>query len=600
MKPEQPLTHFQIVYHQFKKNPIGIGAFWVLLIFSLIGLYAPFFASSKPLLVIYDKKIYFPLFRYLFYSGFYTKRVDLFYNLLMLTLPITVTGYFLLKKWASFLLTPFIWSMLSIQIIVFVILALGVVSHPEGNKGLTAAKQEHLMEKINLREDPLLMDIHALPSWDFELRYSSDYAKLNLLLRYRMRKKQHEKLSPYAKLYHLETGKMMPTLFYVDQINTNQEIHRLNSLIEKIQKEAEQAKQTLPQKISAYLPSSMAMLMAKKELEQAKKHFDETVNLSGIPKEELRSIKTRLSIAKTTYSAIEKEGLPSRLALIKAKGIVQKWEYAKQKRDYLLKRRAWLEEEQNKISFIFLPLLRPFHWEDDAGGQQSINKYIPWWTRTRVNRKDLVSALIFGIRISLVVGVTAVLISLMIGIPVGTIAGYFAGKTDLILFRIIEVWEAMPTFFMLLLIIAIAQNKSIFLVIGILGIFGWTGFGRFIRAEVLKQRQLPYVLACKSLGYSHGHIMFSHVLPNAIPPILTLLPFSMMVAITSEAGLSFLGLGEEGSPSWGVLMDEGRSVFPGEGYLLWPPAILLTILLISIALVGDGIRDALDPKLRTF
>ena len=106
-------------------------------------------------------------------------------------------------------------------------------------------------------------------------------------------------------------------------------------------------------------------------------------------------------------------------------------------------------------------------------------------------------------------------------------------------------------------------------------------------------------MACKSLGYNHPKIMFSHILPNAIPPILTLLPFSMMAAITSEAGLSFLGLGEEGSTSWGVLMDEGRSVFPAESYLLWPPAILLTALLICIALIGDVMRDAIDPKMRS-
>ena len=90
--------------------------------------------------------------------------------------------------------------------------------------------------------------------------------------------------------------------------------------------------------------------------------------------------------------------------------------------------------------------------------------------------------------------------------------------------------------------------------------------------------------------------MFVHILPNAIPPLLTLLPFAIMGAISSEAGLSFLGLGEEGSCSWGVLMDEGRTAFPGESYLLWPPVIVLTILLIAIALAGDALRDAMDPR----
>ncbi len=147
-----------------------------------------------------------------------------------------------------------------------------------------------------------------------------------------------------------------------------------------------------------------------------------------------------------------------------------------------------------------------------------------------MNRKDLISSLIFGIRISLVVGVSAIAIALLIGIPLGLIAGYFAGKTDLVICRLIEIWEAMPTFFMLLLVVAMTQSKSIFLVIAVLGIFGWMGFGRFIRAEVFKQRNLPYVMACKGVGYRETRIMFSHILPNAIPPILTLLPFTMSSA----------------------------------------------------------------------
>lgn len=164
--------------------------------------------------------------------------------------------------------------------------------------------------------------------------------------------------------------------------------------------------------------------------------------------------------------------------------------------------------------------------------------------------------------------------------------------------RLLEVWESMPTFFMLLMSVAILQSKSIFLVIGMIGIFGWTGFSRFIRGEFLKQKNLSYVEACHAVGYPTSWIIFKEIMPNAISPIITLLPFAIMGAITSEAGLSFLGLGEEGSTSWGVLMDEGRRAFPAESYLLWPPAILLTILLVAIALVGDAIRDELDPKLK--
>ena len=246
-----------------------------------------------------------------------------------------------------------------------------------------------------------------------------------------------------------------------------------------------------------------------------------------------------------------------------------------------------------------MPLLRHFHWEDDAGGDQTFNRYVSWWDLTRINRKDMVASLIFGVRISLSVGLLAIALALLIGIPIGAAAGYYGGKTDIITYRLIEIWESMPSFFMLLLVVAFLQSKSIFLVIAVIGLFGWTGFSRFVRGEFFRQKQLPYVEACHAMGYNDSRIIFSHLLPNAIPPLLTLVPFAIMGAMTSEAGLSFLGLGEEGSSSWGVLMDEGRTAFPSESYLLWPPAILLTTLLVAIALVGDALRDALDPKMHS-
>lgn len=263
---------------------------------------------------------------------------------------------------------------------------------------------------------------------------------------------------------------------------------------------------------------------------------------------------------------------------------------------YLKERRAWLEAKTREISYQVDARLSAFHWEEDAGGSQSLNPHLKWWQRTRINRKDLLSALVFGIRISLFVGFSAVFLALCIAIPIGSICGYYGGYLDMLLFRLLEIWESMPTLFVLLLLVSILQSKSIFLIIAVLGLFGWTGFCRFLRAETLRQRNLPYVNACKAMGFSDRFIIFSHVLPNALPPLWTLLPFALMSAISSEAGLSFLGLGQEGSCSWGGLMDEGRSAFPAESYLLWPPGILLTLLLVFIAILGDALRDAFDPK----
>jgi peptide/nickel transport system permease protein len=267
-------------------------------------------------------------------------------------------------------------------------------------------------------------------------------------------------------------------------------------------------------------------------------------------------------------------------------------------RQYLIEREAWIQEAFKDLKWTLEPLMSSYFWEESTGIDQSLNRELPWKMRARVNRKDLLSGIIYGSRISFVVGVLAVLMSLTIGIPFGAISAYFSGYLDVFFMRFIEIWEALPTFFMLLFITSIMQSKSILLVVVVLGIFNWTGFARFVRAEVLKQKQLPYIDAAKSQGLSHTRILFSQIIPNSISPILTLLPFAVMNAISSEAGLSFLGLGEEGSCSWGTLMDEGRISFPSESYLLWPPAGILSLVLISIAVIGDSLRDWLDPKLK--
>lgn len=455
-----------------------IGASLVLL-FILVGVYAPLLASSKPIAVSFDGSIYFPLFRYLFFSGFYTKPLDIFFNLLMFTLPFFVLFW---RKPRIFV------SLLLFQGVFFWWLVFYGISDPASEPKFARERQEVIQAHLQGRGPNI--------TWKDELGWMNDYARLNTVLRAYLGQKHHEALKVY------DQDKEVPSVWEMEQ----KRIREKSGDLAKNQKTAE-------------------------------------------------------------------------LALLE-------------------ERERWIQEQLPNIDWIIMPLVRPFHWEEDAGGSQALNQKLPWWELTRINRKDLVAALIFGVRISLVVGLLAVGLALLIGIPIGALSGYYGGSFDIIVSRLLEIWESMPIFFMLLLVIAMMQSKSIFIVISVIGLFGWTSFSRYIRGEVFKQRHLSYVEACRSIGFGDSYIIFRHILPNAIPPVLTLLPFAIMGAISSEAALSFLGLGEEGSGSWGVLMDEGRSSFPGEGYLLWPPAILLTILLVAIALVGDAIRDTLDPKLR--
>lgn len=534
-------AYLRTVRKQFLKRPTAAIALAVVALFCLVGIYAPFLASSKPIVVVYDGTVYFPLFRYLFYTGFYTKHIDIFFNLLIFTFPFIVLGFWRRNKWI-------LGSAITLQLVLFLYFGYRLPQDPAADPELNRARQEAIQ---NLDEPP---------TWDFYLDYMTDYRKLNLLIRYRNLKTQNERLQQYRAPFQEAAEKQWLSREVREQ--------RLQMLRDGIP----------PSQIPSY--AELQKIVLKETPESVKEIRLAMPTLWNMREKRILQQTDRLreTLASTSPDSREHRRAQAELNDIEAE-------------------RQWYQIQSEKISFILMPLLRDFHWEDDAGGQQNLNQYISWYERTRINRKDMLAALVFGVRISLVVGLLAVTLALIIGVPIGSIAGYYAGKTDIIVSRLLEIWESMPVFFMLLLVVAITQSKSIFIVISVIGLFGWTSFSRYIRGEFFKQRNLPYVEACYAQGFKDRYIIFNHILPNAIPPLLTLLPFAVMAAITSEAALSFLGLGEEGSASWGVLMDEGRAAFPGESYLLWPPAILLTVLLISIALVGDALRDALDPKM---
>ncbi|MFI4910409.1 MAG: ABC transporter permease [Sedimentisphaeraceae bacterium JB056] len=212
---------------------------------------------------------------------------------------------------------------------------------------------------------------------------------------------------------------------------------------------------------------------------------------------------------------------------------------------------------------------------------------------------DLLARVIHGSRISLSVGFVAVGISLVIGIFVGAILGYFGGKIDFIGMRIIEIVMAVPTFFLIITIVAFYE-RSLFNIMVIIGVTSWTGHARFVRAEFLKLRQQDFVQAAKALGLPLRSILFRHMLPNGVAPVLVSATFGIAAAIFTEAALSFLGFGVvPPTPSWGQMLSRGVSV-TGE-FLWWLslfPGMAIFLTAIAYNMLGEGLRDAIDPKLR--
>jgi len=210
--------------------------------------------------------------------------------------------------------------------------------------------------------------------------------------------------------------------------------------------------------------------------------------------------------------------------------------------------------------------------------------------------RDVFTRILYGTRISLTIGVVAVAIYITIGTVFGALAGFYGGRTDLVIMRVVEVLICIPGLFLILTIVALFESKSLFLIMGAIGFVSWTGITRLVRGEFLRERSREYVLAARSMGYSNARIVFRHILPNALGPVIVAASFGVPTAILTESGLSFLGLGDMTIPSWGRVLDMGRKT--EYWHLILPPSIAIFLTVTALNLVGDGLRDALDPKLR--
>ena len=217
------------------------------------------------------------------------------------------------------------------------------------------------------------------------------------------------------------------------------------------------------------------------------------------------------------------------------------------------------------------------------------------WLGTDDRGRDLLAQLIYGFRVSVLFALALTVTGVLLGVVTGAVQGFFGGKTDLLFQRFIEVWGAMPELYLLIIFSAVFA-PSIALLLVLLSLFGWMGLSDYVRAEFLRNRQLDYVRAAKALGVSDWKIIVRHVLPNSLTPVVTFLPFRMSGAILALTSLDFLGLGvPPGTPSLGELLSQGKNNIDAWWISLSTFAVLVLTLLL-LTLMGDALRDALDPR----
>lgn len=253
------------------------------------------------------------------------------------------------------------------------------------------------------------------------------------------------------------------------------------------------------------------------------------------------------------------------------------------------------------LSVLLLPLvldLAPYTTDREAGFNQPPSAAHIFGTDD-VGR-DLFARALYGGRTSLFVGITATIISVLIGIPLGLIAGYFRGIAESIIMRTADAFMSFPSMVLILVLVAVF-GPSILTVTVVIGVLGWTSIAKLIYGNVLSIREREYIEAARAVGQRTGPILFSEVLPNAIPPVWANLSFRVAGAVLTESSLSFLGMGvQTPQASWGNIIFAAQNllVLTARPWVWLPPGICIILVVIGFNFIGEGVRDALDPKTR--
>lgn len=254
--------------------------------------------------------------------------------------------------------------------------------------------------------------------------------------------------------------------------------------------------------------------------------------------------------------------------------------------------------EPTKGDWILWP---PVEW-DPFESNESVDYYPSGpsddnWFGTDDRGRDVFTRLLYGFKYSFLYAFFVWLICFFMGTIAGGLMGYFGGKFDLLMQRFVEILSTVPQFFLLIILIAIFQ-PTLTMLIAISCAFGWIPISYYVRAEFLKNRKKEFVEAAKSLGASEGSVIFKHILPNSLAPIITFAPFVISTNIISLASLDYLGFGlPVPTPSWGELLNQAQQNFTIAWWLAVFPAIALFLTLTMMNLIGEGVRDAMDPKM---